>query len=317
VLLPGCSPSDRIRLADAFTEPLSIRAGENITVNVSSTVSALPQTVLDPCEDEAPSPLEVLFQALLDPKRNITFFISGGHQTSKLPKWIPDILSSLTVPIPLPHLGGNATDLVSSIHCSEMRVTFPSPWAPPGTPAAQPKVSGVIEAVIRPPKEAADVAVNVTAVRADVYLSDEGQRFGRIVVPEWSPATTERKEMIHVKARVAEVPIEVIDSLAFQRVMTKVLKGGSTVEIGVEGTVDAKVSVLVGKFAIRGIPVKGIVEVQGIYPFDDVNMELVGDINVLSTSQESVTLTSTVKVNNPTEYEAFVPYLNLHVLYDG
>ena len=317
VLVPGCSASDRIRLTNAYTGPLSVHAGGNITVNVSSTVSVLPQNFLDPCKDDAPSPLEVLFQALLDPKQNITLFISGANQTSNIPKWILDILSSLTVPIPLPHLGGNTTDLVSSIHCSEMKVTFPSPWAPPGTPAAQPKVSGVIEAVIRPPREAADVAVNVTAVRADVYLSDKGQRFGRIFVPEWSPATTERKEMIHVKARVAEVPIEVLDSVVFQRVMTKVLRGGGIVEIGVEGTVDAQVTALVGKFAVRGIPVKGIVEVQGIYPFDDINMELVGDINVLSSSRESVTLSSTVMVYNPTEYEAFVPYLNLHILYDG
>jgi hypothetical protein len=198
-----------------------------------------------------------------------------------------------------------------------MRVTFPSPWAPPGTPAAQPKVSGVIEAVIRPPAEADNVAVNVTGVRTDVFLLDKGEKFGRIVVPEWVPATTERDVLIHVKTRVAEVPIEVLDPLVFQRVMTKVLRGAGTVEIGVQGTVDAQVNILIGKFEIRGIPVEGLVEVQGISPFDDLNMSLVGEINVLSTTRDSIVLTSTVQVNNPTEYGAFVPYLNLHLLYEG
>lgn len=317
ILVPGCNPSTRIRLTDVNTGALSLRAGKNITVNVSSLLSSLPQSLLDPCKGGTPSPLEVLFQSFLDPNQNATVFISGSHQTSPLPKWLPGILSSLTIPFPLPHLGSNTSDLISSIHCSEMRVTFPSPWAPPGTPAAQPKVSGVIEAVIRPPKEADNVAVNVTAVRTDVFLLDKGQKFGRIVIPEWVPATTERDIMIHVKTRVAEVPIEVLDSVVFQGVMTKVLRGAGTVEIGVQGTVDAQVTILIGEFAMRGIPVEGIVEVQGIDPFDDLKIGLVGDIDVLSTTRNSITLSSTVQVNNPTEYEAFIPYLNLHLLYDG
>ena len=320
VSVPGCTPSERIRLTNANTGPLTIRAGKNIIVDVSSSISSLPQELLDPCLDATPSPLEALFQALMDPKQNTTVFISGssrGISLPNLPKWLPDILSSLTIPVPVPHLDGNTTDLISAIHCSEMKVTFPSPWAPPGTPNAQPKVSGVIEAVILPPKEAENVAINVTAVKADVYLFDQGAKFGRILVPVWSPATTERKVKIHVKVRVAEVPIEVLDPIVFQRVMTKILRGGGTVEIGVEGTVDSQVSVLVGDFAIRGIPVKGIVEVEGIYPFNDLNTSLVGDIEVVSTTRNSITLTSTVKVKNPTEYEAVIPYLDLELLYEG
>ena len=123
--------------------------------------------------------------------------------------------------------------------------------------------------------------------------------------------------MIHVKVRVAEVPIEVIDPIVFQRVITKVLEGGGTVKIGVQGTVDAEVGLLVGEFTVRGIPVDGIVEVEGIYPFDDLQMGLVGDIDVASTTRSSITLTATVCVKNPTKYEAFVPYLNLHLLYEG
>ena len=125
VLVPGCNPSQRIRLANANTGALSIQAGKNITVNVSSLISSLPQNLLDPCGDGAPSPLEVLFQALLDPNQNTTVFISGGHQTSTFPKWLPEILSSLTIPFPLPHLDSNTSDLISSIHCSEMSITSP------------------------------------------------------------------------------------------------------------------------------------------------------------------------------------------------
>lgn len=319
VLVPGCNPSERIRLTDANTGAFLIRSGKNITVNVSSLISSLPTKLLDPCKGGTSSPLEVLFQSFINSTQNTTIFISGSHQTAPhLPKWLPAILSSLTIPFPLPHLGTNTSDLISTIHCSEMKVTFPSPWAPPGTPAAQPKVSGIVEAIIRPPKQADHISINITAVKTDVDLLDEGEKFGRIVVPEWVPATTTRNNtLIHVKTRVKEIPIEVLDPFVFQRVMTKILRGVGVVEIGVEGTVDAQVNILIGEFVVRGVPVEGIVEVQGISPYHDLKLGLVGDIDVLSTTRDSITLTSTVQVNNPTEYEAFVPYLNLHLLYEG
>jgi hypothetical protein len=315
--VPGCNPTELIRLGNADTGPLSIRSGQNISVDISSLVSSLPKSVLDPCADGAPSPLEALFQAVIDPKQNTTVFISGGHQTASLPKWLPGILSGLRLPIPIPHVETNTSDLISSIKLSEMKVSLPPPWAPPGTPNSQPKISGVVEAVIVPPKEAASVGINVTAVKADIFLFDKGKKFGRVVVPEWSPATTIRKKKLHILARVAEVPVDVLDPVVFQSVMWKVLNGDGVVKIGVEGTVDGKVVVLVGEFAVRGIPVKGVVDVQGFSPYQDLNLGLVGEINVLSTTTKSISLSSTVKVNNPTEYEAFIPYLNLELLYDG
>lgn len=319
VIVPGCTPTERIRLTDAETGSLNIRKGENITVDVHSLVTSLPQKLLVPCADDAPSPLEVLFQSMVDPLQNTTIFISGHHQpfSGNLPKWLPNILSSLSVPIPIPHLETNTSDLISSIHLSEMKFTLPPPWAPPGSPNSQPKISGLVEAVIKPPPQAKSVNINVTAVKADVLLFDKGQKFGRIVVPEWSPATTTRKEMIHILARVSEVPVEVLDPIVFQRVMGRVLQGGGTVEIGVEGTVDGQVSVLIGEFAIRGIPVKGVVEVQGISPYKDLKLELVGDLNVVGTTRNSISIAAGVKIKNPTQYQAFVPYLNLHLMYEG
>ena len=137
------------------------------------------------------------------------------------------------------------------------------------------------------------------------------------MIPEWSPATTTRKEMIHVVARISEVPVEVLDPFVFHRVMGKVLQGGGTVEIGVDGTVDGQVIVLVGEFAVRGIPVKGVVEVQGISPYKDLKLGLVGDINVVGTTRNSISVVASVKVKNPTRYEAYVPYINLHLMYEG
>src|SRR5271170_3699530 len=89
VSVPGCTPSERIRLTNANTGPLSIRAGKNITVDVSSLISSLPQDLLDPCLNATTSPLEALFQALVDPKQNTTVFISGkshGISIPNLPK---------------------------------------------------------------------------------------------------------------------------------------------------------------------------------------------------------------------------------------
>ena len=100
--------------------------------------------------------------------------------------------------------------------------------------------------------------------------------------------------------------------------MVKVLQGGGVVNIGVEGTVDARVKILVGEFVVRGVPVKGIVPVEGVYPFDkELEMGLVGGVNVIGTTGDSITLAATVQVKNPTEYEAVIPYLNVQLLYQG
>jgi len=317
LIVPGCTPSDRIRVTDAIAAPLSIRPGKNITINIRTAVSSLPAELSTPCGDEGPSPLDALMQTILDPDQNATVFIAASREMKTLPEWLTRILSSVAIPIPIPRIHSNTSDLVSSIRCSEMKISFPSPWAPPDVPAGKPRISGVIEAVILPPKQLEKVAVNVTALRTDVYLSDEGDKFGRIVVPVWNPAVTERRKKLHIKTRVAEVPIEVLDPIIFQRVMGKVVRGNGNVTIGVDGTVDAKATVLIGDFTIRGIPVHGDVDVEGISPFGNLNMSLIGGINVASTTKNSITLTSTVKVKNPTKYEAVVPYLNLHLLYDG
>jgi hypothetical protein len=317
LVVPGCDPSDRIRVTDAITAPLSIRPGRDIAFNVRSVVSSLPAELLAPCGDDGLSPLEALMQALLDPDQNVTVYIAASREMKSLPEWLTRILSSITIPIPLPRMDSNTSDFVSSIHGSDMKVSFPSPWAPPNVPAGKARVSGIIEAVILPPKGIDKVAVNVTALRTAVYLSDEGHKFGRIVVPGWNPALTERRKKLHIKTRVAEVPIEVLDTVVFQRLMTKVFRGEGRVTIGVDGTVDAKATVLIGNFVIRGIPVHGQVDVEGISPLGDLKMGLVGGINVAATTENSIILTSTVEVENPTEYEAVVPYLNLHLLYDG
>ena len=316
VLVRGCGFQERIKLADAITNPLKVRPGKNFTVGFSSTISSLPRDLLDPCTDETPSPLETLFQDILDPNKTASVFVSGKHAPPNIPNWISRLLSSVTLPIPLPHLTPNTSELVSGIHCSEMKFAFPSPWAPPGSPQSKLRVSALIEVVINPPPGTENFNINVTAVRADVFLLDERKKFGRVVVPVWSPATTFRTTKIHITARVIEVPVEVLDPALFQKVMGKVLYGGNA-EIGVDGTVDAQVSVLMGDFQIRGIPVQAVVEVQGTHPLDDLKMRLDGDINVVYTTTRSIVLQSTVGVTNPTEYEAFVPYLNLNLLYKG
>jgi hypothetical protein len=116
---------------------------------------------------------------------------------------------------------------------------------------------------------------------------------------------------------VAEVPVEVLDAVIFQRVMGKVLYGKGTVDIGVEGTVDGKLEMKIGEFAVRGVPVKGVVPVEGNYGFDQLKMGLVGDIEVLGTTRSSITLGTMVQVRNPTPYEADIPYLNVQILYQG
>jgi hypothetical protein len=320
VLVPGCTPSEQIHATDADTSSIFIQAGKNITVDISSSISSLPEQLLNPCNDLTPSPLESLFQSFLDPNLTTKIFISGRHQSSpSLPSWLPSLLSSLTLPIPIPSLDPNsASDLISGIHIHEMKFRLPSPWAPPGTPYSQPTVSGVIETILRLPAEVADVAVNITALKADIDLFDQGQKFGKIVVPEWVSATTQRKKKtLRVVARVTEVPVEVLDPLVFNRVMRKVLQGGGVVEIGIQGVVDGQVKVLVGEFALRGIPVERTVEVEGTFPLPKVDMHLTGGVGLLETTRKGMQVRTSVQVENPTEYEAVIPYLNLRLLYEG
>jgi len=327
VSLPGCD-SELIRVTDAETSTITIVPGETVVVNISSSILSLPEKFLTPCTNTF-SPLESFVHSLLNttltPPR---IYLSGHYPTNpspSLPPWLPGLLSSLTIPLPLPQLDSNLTDnLQTDIKVRNMKFTLPSPWAPPGTPYSQPKVSGQVDATITLPPEIAQVKVNITALRTDLNLFDEGEQFGRIVIPEWVPAKTTRRETqdgrvnITVTNQVVEVPVEVVDPVIFNRVMRKVLQGEGVVEVGIQGTVDAKVEIQVGKFILRKIPVRTSVAVQGMFPFmEDVDIRLAGDVNVLSTAEEGVQIETTVQVDNPTEMEGSIPYLNVRLLYEG
>src|SRR5262245_30498587 len=110
--VPGCSASDRIRLTNAEPAPVSIQHVK-MSVDLSASVSSLSQKLLEPCGDSSPSPLECLLHAILDSEQNPTIFISGRRQSASLPAWLPDILSALALPVPLPHVYANTSDFVS------------------------------------------------------------------------------------------------------------------------------------------------------------------------------------------------------------
>jgi hypothetical protein len=77
------------------------------------------------------------------------------------------------------------------------------------------------------------------------------------------------------------------------------------------------VKMVVGGFVVRDIPVKTTVQVQGMFPFEDLNVRLVGGLDVLSATREGVHLFASAQVDNPMEVEGSVPYLNVRMLYEG
>ncbi|KAI1381520.1 hypothetical protein F4677DRAFT_128367 [Hypoxylon crocopeplum] len=323
ILVPGCAMSDPfILVAEAATSQLHVEPRSDVNADVKAVIRELPESLTSDCPDSTSSPLDVLLRQYMhgDPA---TFFVRGSrHPDGDTPKWIADILSSVSVPVPFP--GRTLDGLIRNFSLTDVHFTLPDPSADPNDPDSNPKVSGNILVTAGLPSEM-NFGIDVTNIRATADVLYKSRKMGELNVQKWQDANSTRVEgegdegaTLKIQSRVIDAPLNVTDGGVFGEVIQTLLFGNKPVILHVDALVDIKVQTTLGDLILKEVPAEGKIPVKplpkgtigGIDP-------KVGSLKVLDTTSDSITLQALVNVTNPTPYTAHIPYVNVHVLNNG
>jgi len=265
ILVPSCAHTDPyILLADATSEVIHIEPQAEVQVNASGVIREIPDMLTKACPGSHFSPLDLLLKKYLHGNET-TVYVRGANSLGA-PRWVSDLLASVTVPVPFPsHALGN---LIKNFTLANVHFSLPDPTAEPGTPEAQPKLSAVVKVLVGLPKEM-NVPVNVSGVRAEAEVYYHGSKLGRLDLKKWQKANSTRinargkkSPELRIEAKVEEAPLHITDDDVFTEVVQALVFGGKGVLLDIKADVDVQVGASFGKFAIKGIPAKGKVVVK-------------------------------------------------------
>ncbi|KAK5009489.1 hypothetical protein LTR60_005187, partial [Cryomyces antarcticus] len=321
ILVDGCASSDPyIMLADATTGDVHIEPKEDLYLNVSGIVRGLPEALTQACPGSQESPLDALLGEYIH-GNDTTIYVRGSDSPSPdTPKWITDLISGITVPVPFP--GHTFDHLIRNFTLANVHFGLPDPFAKPGSPEAQPQISAKIKALVALPEEM-NFNIDVGRVRADADVYYHGKKLGYLDLREWQRANSTRADVdglpgLAVEAAIRKAPLQVTDDDIFSEVVQALVFGGKMVYLTVKAGVDVEMKTALGEFAVRKIPAEGVVPVKpisggGIGTF----APKLGNLKILDTGSSSITLQAEVNVTNPTEYSATVPYIDINILNNG
>ncbi|KAL2867919.1 uncharacterized protein BJX67DRAFT_70480 [Aspergillus lucknowensis] len=322
VLVAGCAPrGSYISIADVVTEEVAVRPGSSTTVDVSGIVRGLSDELTRNCPGEKRSPLDSLLTSYIHGLRT-TVYVRGANVPSLgTPKWVTDILRSVTVPVPFT---GQALDnLVKNFTMSDVHFSLPDPLAEPDTPESRPTVSALVKVLIGVPEQLEfDLDVPKVRATADVYYHKS--KLGVLNLRDWQPANStlvqdvDNSTALLVEFAMLKAPLEVTDDNVLTDVLSSLIFEGKPVPLTVSADVDAEVSTSLGAFTARGIPADGRLTVKPPY-----GSSLPGSLNprveslaLGATSESSITVKTTVNFTNPTQYTTSLPFVDFMVIYN-
>ncbi|KAI6089003.1 hypothetical protein F4821DRAFT_232723 [Hypoxylon rubiginosum] len=323
ILVPGCAISDpSILVAEAVTKEVHIKPRSDVEAEVKAVIRELPESLTTACPDSTSSPLDNLLRQYMhgDPA---TFFVRGSrHPDGDTPKWIAEILSSVTVPVPFP--GRTLDGLIRNFSLTDTHFTLPDPFADPDDPDSNPKVSGNILVTAGLPSEM-NFGIDVTNVRATADVLYKSKKMGELNLRKWQHANSTRVEgkagegaMLKIQSRVIDAPLNITDGDVFSEVVSALLFGGETVRLRVKALVDIQVQTTLGDLTLKEVPAEGKIPVKPLPKGSIGSIDpKVGSLRVLDTTSDSITLQALINVTNPTPYTAHVPYVNVHILGNG
>ncbi|KAI2771823.1 hypothetical protein F4815DRAFT_488717 [Daldinia loculata] len=319
ILVPGCASSDPfILVAEAATSEVHVEPRSDVVVDVKGVIRELPDSLTHVCPDSTSSPLDNILRQYMhgDPA---TLFVRGSrHPDGDTPKWIADILSSVTVPVPFP--GRTLDGLLRNFSLTDVNFALPDP----GAPDSNPTVSGTILVTASIPSDM-NFGIDVTNVRATADVLYKSKKMGELNIREWQHANSTRVEgegdegpMLKIQSRVIDAPLNITDSTVFAKVVSALLFGIEPVRLHVDALVDIKVQTTLGNLTLKEVPTEGKIPVKPLPKGAVGSIEpKVGSLRILDTTADSITLQALVNVTNPTLYTAHVPYANIHVLSNG
>ncbi|KAG9239579.1 hypothetical protein BJ875DRAFT_538571 [Amylocarpus encephaloides] len=324
ILVQSCAAADPyIQLANATTERIDVEPKSVVKVDVSGVVDQLSQPLVQNCTGSNSSPLDLLLGKYVKGRDSTVYVRGSSTSNDNTPDWITKIISSITVPVPFP--GHTFDNVIKNFSLTDTHFSLPDPDAEPGSDDAKPQVSGKIIVIAGLPKEM-NFGINVTAVKSTASVKYHGKKLGDLNLQTWQGADSERLDpedgegaSIKINSEIKNVPLTVTNDEVFARVLQSLIFGGSSLVLEIEALVDVKVATVLGELVVKKMPANGVVPVKPISTgggFSKLEPQ-VGDLRILSTSQTSMQFEAHVNYTNPTEYTAFVPFVNIHVLNNG
>ncbi|KAK8202768.1 hypothetical protein HDK77DRAFT_456205 [Phyllosticta capitalensis] len=322
ILVANCKDSDPyIMVADAITDAIVITPYSGVEVNVTGVVRQIPDELMENCPGKKKSPLDLLINDFMngeDPK----IFVRGSDSPDvDTPRWITDLMSEITVPIPVP--GELPQNLLKNFSLTDVHFRLPSVSADPGTPEAQPRIDANVKALVGLPKQM-NLSINVDKVRADADIFYHGKKLGYLDLNEWQPANATRVHSknetgLLVQSEIKDAPLFITDEDLFTKVVQALLFGKENLVLSVKAEVDVEMVTGLGSFKIRKIPAKGVVPVKpigsggGLPSFSHLSPQI-GNLSIVETTPNSIHMTANVNFTNPTKYTAEVPYADIYIL---
>jgi len=267
IMVPGCAETDPfIVVAEASTGQVHVEPSSDVSMNVYGVIHELPDSLTRACPHSSSSPLDILLRQYMNGEPATLFVRGNSHPDGDTPKWIADILASVTVPVPFP--GRTLDGLIRDFSLTDVHFTLPDPFADPTDPASNPKVSGNILVTAGLPSEM-NFGIDVKSVRATADVTYKSKKMGELNLRKWQRANSTRVEgegtegpSLQIESRIIEAPLNITDGDVFGDVVQALLFGTKPIQLGVQALVDVKVQTSLGEFILKEVPAEGKIPVK-------------------------------------------------------
>ena len=266
ILVDNCSRDEPfIRVANAVTQAVPVQPGHAANVSVNGLIEKLPNALTEACPNSRDSPLDSFLGDYLH-GQDATIYVQSSRLSKEVtPEWISDILSGMTIPIPFP--GHSYDHLIRQFTLSDVQFELPDQTAPPDAPAAKPRVSGNVEALVSLPEEM-NLNLDVESIRAKADIYYKGKKMGILDISKWQDAKSsaagenDEGKTLLIKSHIDEAPVDITDEDVFADVLQSLIFGDEDVLLKIKADVDVQLQTALGQFAVKKIPAEGVIPVK-------------------------------------------------------
>lgn len=307
VLLPDCE-DDYLLFATTNAGKIEIRPKKNITVDAEMIMTKLPDSLTSACPGKGKSPLDTFITSYLKGDE-ATVYIRGGQQPRGTPAWIGKFLRDTIIPVPLPAHQFDNGKMIKNFSLSHVHFSLPA------EPTGRPVISATVGVLVGLPPDM-NLDVDVNRIRADGAVYYHGKEMGKLDLSQWQEARSKKQNGdLLVESEVIDAPLEITDEDVFAQVVQRMVFKHEGVALEVKSTVDVDAKTALGSFVISGIPSKAEIFVDP--PKTGGFEHKVGEISVVDTTPDRLTMKAEVTITNPTDYYANMPRVDAEIYVNG
>lgn len=317
VLLPGCETNDLVAVATAETSRLLVKPDTDIDLDIAAVIRNLPGNLITTCPQSRISPIDNFLGSYLHGNYSTVYVRGSDTSGSDAPEWLLEFLRSVTIPLPFP--GHKFDNVVKSFSLSNVKFRLPDPNSKPGSPESAPRLSASVGVVVQLPEEI-NFPIDVKRLRSIADVSYEGKKFGSLNLHKWMLATSSRSgdgKQLQINAVVDDAPLDVTDYEVFEKVVGKLVFGEQPIQLDIKGIADIDIKTNLGEFVISGIPAAGILTLDAFPAPGSLPLPKVNGLVIIDTTSQTITLRINLSINNPTSWEAVVPYMNVNITHEN